>query len=473
MNFNWNYFIHGGMIAAALLLATVLRAKIRFFQKFLIPNSIIAGFMLLPVYNFLLPTPDLGRVSLGEFAYHLLAISFIAMTLRPMPKSSKEHRKTVLATSVGILSQFGLQAFIGLLFTAIFIATLYPDLFHSFGFLFPLGFAQGPGQAYAIGEGWKIFGIQDAGNIGLTFAAIGFLFCAFGGIFLINFGVRKNWISRKYLNTIKTNNVRTGIFPKGSQLPVGSYQITQPEAIDSLTLNVVFVLFTYFLTFLLLKLLGILLPLAGKSGKELAANFWGISFIFAALMGLVMRRLFTLLKIDYLLEVRTLNRLSGVSVDIMVTSAIAAINLVVVARYWLPILSISLIGGLITLITIPWIGSRMFTDHKFLRVLLVFGVSTGTLATGLALLRVLDPEFETPVATDYSYAAGITFMLAIPFILSINLPAKAWAEGNMSLLILAFIVSGAYMLFSFIAYLFLAGKKSFARRSKVWLKDEE
>lgn len=476
VSISWIVFIHAGFISLTLLAATIMRAKIAFFQKYLIPNSIIAGFLLLPFYNYVFPSFGITSGRLGEFAYHLLSLSFIAMTLKSdaVDKGSatkKENRRNITATAVLILSQFGLQAFVGLILTLIFIHSITPDLFHSFGFLLPLGFAQGAGQAYAIGEGWKVFGIQDAANIGLAFAAIGLLSCFAGGIFLIHHGVKKGWISREFTDSIKKDDVRTGLYGRGKQLPIGSYQTTQTEAIDSMTFNLIIVLLTYFLTYLLLTGIGKLLSPLGNIGRELGTNLWGISFIFASIMALIIKRIFLLTKNDHLLDRKTLNRISGVSVDIMVTSAIAAISLVIVSRYWLPLAITCVFGIALTVLFIPYMGSRMFTDHKFLRSLLVFGVSTGTLSTGLALLRVLDSEFETPVASDYSYASGMTFVLAIPFILSINLPAKAYATGDMRLFILALIVSVGYIVGTFVWYLFLAGKNAFAKAGKVWLED--
>lgn len=471
VNFNWNFFINGGIIAAGLILATFLRSKIRFFQKYLIPNSIIAGFILLPMYNFVFPTLNLNTDALGEFAYHLLSLSFIALTLRA-PYRQKGRGRNIQATSMSILAQFGLQAFLGLIVTFIFIKTFIPDLFHSFGFLLPLGYAQGPGQAFAIGEGWKAFGIADAGTVGLTFAAIGFIIASFGGIFLINYGVKHRWISPDYIKTIKVEDVKTGVYPRGSELPVGSYQTTQTEAIDSLTLNVVMVLLTYLLTYLFLRGIGYLLGYLGDSGVKLATNLWGISFIFSALMGMTVRKILQFLKAEHILDNRTLNRVSGLSVDLMVTSAIAAISLVVVAKYWVPIIILAVLAGLMVIAIVPWMGSRVFSDHKFLRSLLIFGVSTGTLSTGLALLRVLDPEFETPVASDYTYASGMTFVLAIPFILAINLPAQAYQTGDMKWFLAALGVSLAYIIGPFVWYLLLARKKAFAKSSQVWFEEE-
>jgi ESS family glutamate:Na+ symporter len=50
MDFHWLTFVHLGVIALSLLLATWIRSRVRFFQNFLIPNSLTAGFILLVFY---------------------------------------------------------------------------------------------------------------------------------------------------------------------------------------------------------------------------------------------------------------------------------------------------------------------------------------------------------------------------------------------------------------------------------------
>lgn len=79
---NWNYIIHIGIISLSLLLAALMRARIRFFQKYLIPAPILAGILLLVFYNFIAPSWGLKSDYLGELVYHLLNLSFIAMMLQ-------------------------------------------------------------------------------------------------------------------------------------------------------------------------------------------------------------------------------------------------------------------------------------------------------------------------------------------------------------------------------------------------------
>jgi ESS family glutamate:Na+ symporter len=107
-------------------------------------------------------------------------------------------------------------------------------------------------------------------------------------------------------------------------------------------------------------------------------------------------------------------------------------------------------------------------------MLLIYGTATGTLPTGLALLRVVDPDFETPVATDYLYSVGIVFMLAIPIILTINLPAFSVTKGQPSLFYLALGISSIYLLASFVSYVILAKKKAFAKgKDLFYMKNQE
>lgn len=472
MNFDWTLFIHLGIITALLMLATFIRTRVKFFQRFLIPNALTAGFIALPLYNFVFPLLGLDTEVLRAMTYHLLSLSFVAMSLRRVPAGSRKRDGRIFATSVSVISQFAVQIIVGMLLTLLIMKTIMPEIFHSFGWLMPLGFAQGPGQAFAIGEGWRVAGIEDAGNVGLTFAAVGFLVSCFGGVFLINYGMRRGWLAKKYVDAINKQGVKRGIFARGSDLPKGASLTSETEAIDSMTLNAGIVLISYFGAYLLLQGLTSVLSMAGDAGARLATNLWGISFIFAALVALAVRGFLGVTNSDHILDNSTLNRVSGLSVDLMVTSAIGAISLVIVSKYWLPILILSVFGSFFAFVLVPWFTSRIFRDHPFHRMLLIFGVSTGTLSTGLALLRVIDPEFETPVASDYAYASGIVFLLVIPLILSINLPVRAFETGDMRYFWYAFAVAVGYLIFVLASFLFIAKKRAFSGSGRIWLKQE-
>jgi ESS family glutamate:Na+ symporter len=463
---SWNFFYHIGIISLSLLLAALLRARIRFFQRYLIPAPIISGILLLVFYNFVAPVFGLKNVFLGEIVYHLLNISFIAMLLRVTPKQKPDGkgRRTLAANVTAVMGQYGLQCFFGLLFTAIMIATFKPDLFPAFGFTLPLGFELGPGQAYSIGVGWEKMGFRGGSSVGLTMAAIGFLIGSFGGVVLINQGLKRGWVGEHHAQRINNKSVRTGFFSRlDTERPIGSFLSTDGESLDSLTYHVALVMATYLISWSFLSGLTVLLNLIGPLGSDLAESLWGINFIFSAFCAIGVKLIMRAFKVETTIDNATCNRLSGLSVDLTVASSLGAISLVSIQGYWIPILILTLVGMFITLVILPWYCSRIYDDHQFFRMLVIYGTATGTLPTGLALLRVVDKEFETPVATDYLYSVGIVFILAIPIILSINLPAFSITHNNPMLFTFAILISAFYMLASFISYLLIAKKRSFAK----------
>jgi ESS family glutamate:Na+ symporter len=470
MDFSWKVVIDAGIISTALLFATFLRTKLRFLQRFMVPNSLTAGFILLPIYNYVMPLLGYNQNRLGDLVYHLLSISFIAMTLRSRPAGAKRDKHgSVWAMSTVIMSQYAFQAFFGLILTWILFSTVVPGLSPAFGMTLPLGFAMGPGQAYAIAKPWESMGFPGAGSVGLTMAALGYLWACIVGIGLVNVGVRKGYLPS--LSTLTDKALLTGVLPAGSEKPVGSRNTTDIEAIDPMSFQTAIVAFTYLLSFVLLTGLGALLGLAGKVGRDLAYNLWGMNFIFSAITAMVVRAVIDKLKVGHVLDDDGLSRISGIAVDFMVTGALAAISLVFVGRYWLPLLVVSTVGGLIITLTVPWMCSRAFKDHRYERMIMLFGVSTGTLSTGLALLRIVDPEFKTKVSGDYMLSAGMTFALAIPFILAVNLPAQAGAQGSLGPFWTMVLVSAGYLVYSFAAFAIVAKARAFKRPAVIWLEE--
>ena len=469
MSFSWSLFIDLGLIAAALLVATYLRAKVRFFQTFLIPNALTAGFILLPLYNWVLPHLGWTNAGLGNLVFHLLNISFVAMSLRE--GSAKGAGRRIFSSTVMTVSQYTLQAIIGFGLTFLFIATFLPRLFPSFGFLLALGYGLGPGQAYTIAKGWEAMGFQGGGNLGLVFAALGYLWGCFGGIYLIWLARKRGWMDVRRIDSINQKRVRLGIYGANEKKPVGSLLTTETEAIDTMSFNVAVILGVYLLAFLLLKGLSWLLHLAGPTGDQLAVNLWGIAFIFAAVVALAVKKLMKSARVGHTLDSGSLTRLAGASVDLMVSAAVAAITIVTLSTYWLPVLIVAVVGGLVTSVTVIWTCSRVYRDHKFDWTLMLYGNMTGTISTGLAFLRIVDPDFESPVATDYMYSTGITFVLCVPYILMLNLPGLWYQNGNPLYLWLTMGGLAAYLVFCVVSYLALAGKRSFRKFFTLWLKE--
>src|SRR5574344_916879 len=231
---DFSYMIHLAVTSIALLIGVLLRNKVKLLQKFLIPASIIGGFLLLLFYNFLGPILGLSNAFLGNLVYHLLNISFIAMMLR-IPETNHKAGAATRQNVVAIASQYGFQCLFGLLATFLMIKTFAPDLFPAFGFTLPLGFELGPGQAYSMSLVWD---------------AMGFVVGSIGGVILINIAIRRKWLSPAQIEKLHSREVRTSFLAQEKQ--TGAVLTTNSEAIDSFTYHIALIGMTYFLSFELL-----------------------------------------------------------------------------------------------------------------------------------------------------------------------------------------------------------------------------
>lgn len=436
----WAYMSLLGIISAALLLGAILRSNVKLFRKYLIPAPILGGFLLLFFTNFAAPSMELDTSFLGEFVYHLLNLSFIAMMLRGSTENSvKKTKKGVRENIIAMIAQYGLQPLFGLILTGILIMTISPNLFPAFGFLLPLGFELGPGQAYSIAETWEGMGFVGGPSLGLTIAACGFLVGSIGGIILINGFIKKGYIKP----------------PKDSELSFKE-RISKINGecftLDALTYHIALVLFTYLLSYIFLTLLSIPLGLLGPLGEEFAESLFGVNFIISAMIAVAVKQVMKKTKVYDTVDTVILTRISGLTVDFTVVSSLGAISLAALTGYWIELILIVLVGIIISCVILPKYCMRLFSDHQVQRTLVIFGTATGTLPTGLALLRVVDPEFETPAATDYMFASAAMFFIVIPFIIEINLPAYSYTKNNPWLFAAAIGLSLAYTLIFLVLY---------------------
>jgi len=398
-------------LAVFLLIGVILRAKISFFQKFLIPSCLIGGFVAMILRN--LELIQLSHSTLEIFVYHLFNISFISVGLTQVSKTrKKETGKNKIAGPLGMgLIQgviFPLQAIIGGLFTLLFIY-LGLELFPSFGFLAPLGFIEGPGQALSIGQSWEQIAAHiytNAATVGLTFAAIGFFFAFFVGVPLVDWGIKKG-LSDQTPKVLPTDFIK-GVISKSQEKKQAGFETTHPANIDSLSFHFALVGLAYMLTYGLVKMLTTIIP------GDVAKMIWGFFFFFGLIVAVIIRLIINKLDLGYLVDKEIQKRITGWSVDFLIVATIAAIEVAIVWTYLLPISIIASVTGISTLFVVLYLGKRMWTRYALERTVGIFGTVTGTVPSGLLLIRILDPDFKTPVAMDL----GLTSIFAAPFVLS-------------------------------------------------------
>lgn len=435
MGSNWILVIDICLLSAFLGLGTLLKRKVPLFKKFLIPNAIIAGFIGMIVgpqlLNFV-PNGSLLGPNLEQIVYHAMAVGFISLALK---ERTREKGTEITNTGVGIVSTYLMQGILGFSITLFMAFTFMKDLFPSFGLLLPLAFGQGPGQASSIGGQWALVlspdgvpGIVDGANIGLTIAAIGFLWACFGGVFLINYFVKKKGFKPDQFDPedAKANMIEERDRP--DDIPLS-------ESIDRLTVQIFLIGIVYLMTWGLISGLNFLLKDLGTLGETLGNLLWGFHFIFGAVIAIGVRMIFDKMKQKKIMN-RTypnnflLQRIAGASFDFMITAGITAISIAVLGRYWIPTITLTTIGMLATMFYVYHLSKRIYSDHVIESTVALYGMLTGTISTGLALLREVDPNFKTPVAKHLVLGSGVGLLFGFPLLILLSVPIVGYTTGN-------------------------------------------
>lgn len=438
----WSSVMDVVFLGVLLMIATFLRRKVKFFQKFLVPPSMIAGFLGIIVGPSVLNLVKFSPDRLGNLVYHLMAVGFIAMSLMNPDKADKEKGGVSPYQPVNsgavIVSYYLLQGVIGFTVTLILAYTLLPKLFPPFGMLLPLGYGQGPGIAYTMGSSWEKSGFLYGGNIGMTIATFGFIWACFIGVPLMNILLRRG--KMKPASSVYGKSVRDERKLTGDLLKDKEGDVPLSESVDRLSIQIFLIAIVYLMTYVFLfgfeKLMDAIAKAApgfASIGSTFSNMFWGFFFIFGSLFGMLVRHSFKWFKNkqwmsrnypnDYLLQ-----RISSGSFDFLVTASIAAISVPVFLDNALAILVLTTAGGFATLFYIVWLSKWVYKKYTLEYTLAMFGMATGTISTGLALLKEIDPTFETPAAKDMVFGSGTAVGFGFPLMMLLALPVIGYSQ---------------------------------------------
>ncbi len=424
-----------GMMAVMLLLGMLLRSSIKIFQSFLLPSCFIGGTIGLLLLS--LGIINISTDLLETFAYHLFIISFISLGLTTdfnHNKFNKVISPVKGALWIGLASGviMAMQGIIGAICVFLFNASGY-NLNPVFGFLSPLGFTQGPGQALSVGKVWEEFGFEHAATLGLSFAVFGFAFAFFVGVPLVNWGIRKGYSSQTSKSL--SRDILKGILQRDSKKEPAGGLTTYSGNVDTLAFHAALVGLVYIITFLLMLAIGKLIS------EDVAKSLWAFFFFFGIIVALLIKTLIKRIGLGHLLDPGVQRRITGWSVDFLIISTIMAIQVVVVWEYIIPILVIGLASGILTTMAVFYLGRRVWS-YSFERTMGLYGITTGTASVGLLLLRIADPEFDTPVGLEL----GIQALFASPFVLSYMLLMHAPIWWGWSVQAVVVIYAGAMLL---------------------------
>ena len=418
----WNPIVQLGIVASLILLANVLRRKIPFFRANVMPTAVIAGFVLLfaRVFNILPIDADF----LEMLTYHALALGFIATSLRVPEKT--EGSSAALGSQSGalIVSTYLVQAITGLVISLALAYTFVPDLFKASGILLPMGYGQGPGQANNVGSMYESFGMAGGRSFGLALAAAGYLVAYIFGVIYLNILNRKGKIHRSGdKDHISGSVVTVSEFQHENEIPIA-------ESVDKLSVQFALVAIVYFVTYLVIwGITSLLGKVAPGLAETVSTLLWGFNFIVGSMMAMLCRTLFVGLRKTKLMNRQyqnnyLLSRISGLAFDVMIVAGIAGINFEDLSGYWVPFLLMAVAGGVVTFFFLKFMCKKLYPTFEHEGFFGMFGMLTGTISSGVLLLREVDPNFKTPASNQLITGSSFAIAFGAPLLILISFAGK-------------------------------------------------
>ena len=390
-------------IALAMLLGLghILRTHIRLLQKLYLPSSVLGGLIGLAILQtarlteFEIPAEwTAGWTSLpGQLISVVFASLFLGVRL-PSPKVLWRRAGPQLA--YGQTVAWG-QYVVGVGLTLVLLTPVF-GVPHMFGAIIPVGFEGGHGTAAGLRRTFGELGWGDGAHFAQASATAGIASAIIVGMVLINWAARRGHLARGMVDPEAVD--LSGILPRDQRPSAGRLTVSS-DAIESLTLHLVFIGVAILIGWLLQQGLIQIGAASGSPTLEKILKSFPL-FPLAMVGGLLVQFWEQRYDRHHLIDKGLSRRIQGTALDFVVVPAIAMINLQALVPALAPFLILVAAAIAWNVFCVLVLARRMLPDVWFERSIAEMGQSMGITATGLVLLRVCDPDYETPAADAFA-----------------------------------------------------------------------
>ncbi len=419
--FPFEFIISLMWAALFLLIGVAIRGMIPFCRKYLIPACMVGGIFAFLFMN-LVPLDALGFMApsgkdMEVLVYHMFNLSFVCFGLSGFGSGGAGTPKNIIkgafwmGMAAGVCSSLQVLSGIGIIMG--YNMLLGTNLFESAAYLANQGFAAGPGAAMAAGAVFEQAGRTGMMSLGLAFAAMGYVFSIIVGVPAANFVLRR-------LGRIQAGQVpedeQYGIYKHGQEPEAGKLRFMSSN-VDSMTYQACLILLTYGLAYMVVMLI----RATGIIGPQGMGILWSLfSFLFCLPVGMIVRSVLNRTSAGHLFDMGCHTRLLNILVDLMALAALAGITIHVLREWWVAMVILSIGISIVTAVFYWWVCRKLthFAGERFLALL---GTGTGTVTSGLVLVRMLDPTFQSPVPLEIGLCAIPMLIVSLP-LMPITMP---------------------------------------------------
>ncbi|MDN6489433.1 MAG: sodium:glutamate symporter, partial [Yaniella sp.] len=275
-------------------------------------------------------------------------------------------------------------------------------------------------------------------SLAFTSATVGLIIGIVGGLVQARIAARKGHVKAFTSISKLPREERTGLIREINKRPsIGQHTFTG-SSVESLGFQVSMV---------------VMIAAAAYGLSLVIQNIWPDLavpvFVLAFLTGLVVRAAMSKAKVATYVDKTSLQSISGTATDVLIVAGIASIQPQVVADFGLELLLMFVIGLMLTLFLGLWVAPRLMQDGWFERSLFTWGWSTGAVSTGIAMLRVVDPQLKSGTLEDFGIAyipVTPVEITAVTFVPPLILAGAAWAVvGIWGAIAAAAVIAGIFI----------------------------
>ena len=387
-------------LSVLLISGKILRVQIPLLQRLYLPSSIVGGLLgLLLVSCFREHIPVSITDEMRRMPGFLINIIFATLFLGGgVPKIKNLAASVLPQLTLAQLVVWG-QFVVGIGLAGFLLAPAF-NVPAAFGNLLEMGFEGGHGTVGGMQETFIAHGWQDGIALGYTVATIGMISGIVIGMCLVNWAY-----ARGYIKTVRPFSKRSASERRGIHLrterPSAGKQTVLADSVDSLAWHIAIIGIAVLIGYGILE---------GLRALEIACLpnvktrlFTGVPLFPLCMLGGVMLQMFAkLINVDLLVDREQMNRISGAALDYLALAAVATIELSVVAANWVPLAIMTVAGIVWCVFSVMFFSPRLFKEAWFERGIAEFGQATGVTATGLLLLRTVDPDNKTIAAASFA-----------------------------------------------------------------------
>jgi ESS family glutamate:Na+ symporter len=463
-------------IALLVLVGRYLKHKIRWIQQLHLPESIVAGALalllgpqvlgaimtaiggegaLLSGGLFAEPIRTVWSQSPGIFINIVFAALFLGETI-PSPRSI--WRKAAPQVVFGQALAWG-QYVIGIIVTLLILIPVFGANPIS-GALIEIGFEGGHGTAGGMADTFVELGFTDGPDLALGLATVGIVSGIIAGTALANWGRKKG-----YIQTVEANAVDPGDVPElthRQETPRRQERrayLTQGLLIDPLSINFGFVGIAVIFGWLIQRALVLIEAVTwGQTGFQVMS--YVPLFPMALVGGIILQLIMERLDLDVLIIPDLMKSIAGTALDVVVVTALASISLQVIGSNLGSFLILSIVGIAWNVLFFLYYAPRIFPDHWFEKGIGDMGQSMGVTATGILLLRMVDPGNRSGAFESFAYKQLFFEPIVGGGLFTAAAPALIAKLGLVSTLL----ITGGLLIFWLVAGFLLMRQQSVAQQ---------